>query len=158
MARVFVREAKLQDVEELANMALKLVKTHSKYDKLLYGLSSTAKEEYIKYFRKNIHGSKQTLVLAETGCKIVGYALAGIEPRAPIYRLNKRCVVHDIFVVKGFRGKGLSRALFQKLLEFSKKKKIRLMQVIVDERNEKAIQIYKRFGFKDYDKTMSLKL
>ena len=63
-----------------------------------------------------------------------------------------------LFVDEKYRGKGISRQLFQGVLDFAKKHKVKMLQVIVDERNAHAIEVYKKFGFEDYDKTMALAL
>ena len=96
--------------------------------------------------------------MAEHEGEIAGYVLAAIENRPPVYSLKKRCMLHDLFVEKRFRGKGISRLLFNAFLDFAKSKGVKMLQVTVDERNERAIQVYRRFGFKEYDKTMAMKL
>tara|TARA_Y100000310_G_C20688495_1_gene820678 strand:+ start:2660 stop:3130 length:471 start_codon:yes stop_codon:yes gene_type:complete len=155
---VTVRKARLTDVNALSELALRLIKSHTAYDGLFYKVSPTLKKEYLKYFNRAVRSKNWLLVLAEEGNEIAGYALAAIEKRPPVYSLQKRCMLHDLFVETRFRGKGVSRQLFKMVLAFAKSKKIKMLQVTVDERNNGAINVYGKFGFEYYDKTMAMKL
>ncbi|MFH1586769.1 MAG: GNAT family N-acetyltransferase [Candidatus Diapherotrites archaeon] len=153
-----MRRAKLSDIDAISELAVKLMNGHSKYDLFFYSLKKTAINEFRKYFRKNIKSRNWLVVIAESGGEIAAYALAAIERRSPIYRIGKRCVLHDIYVDDKIRGRGIGRNLFMEVVQFAKKKKIRLLQVKVDEKNKAAIKVYRKFGFKDYDKAMAMKI
>jgi ribosomal protein S18 acetylase RimI-like enzyme len=156
MGEIAVRKAKASDIKGVAELALKLVKSHVKFDRLLYGLDPSAKKQYQAYFKKNLKKRNFILVVAESDQKLAGYALAGIEKRPPIYKTKKSCMLFDLFVEKRFRRKGASRQLFQKVLEFAKARKAKALQLKTDEKNSQAIKIYKKFGFKEHTKTMSM--
>jgi len=153
-----VRKARIGDIGFLADRAFELIKAHENYDEFFYAMTKSARQSYFSHFKKIIKNKAWLLVLAEADKEIAGYALAAIEKRPPIYKLDKRCALHDIFVDEKFRGMGVSRKLFDKVLEFARENKTKMLQVIVDERNHKAIEIYKKFGFAEYDKTMAIKL
>ncbi len=158
MPEITVRKARIEDAEKVAELALKLVKSHVGFDRLLYSLDAKAKKYYLGYFKKNLKKRNSLLAVAESNKKLVGYALAGIEKRPPIYKTKKQCMLFDLFVEKCFRGKGVSRQLFQKVLEFANARKVKALQLKTDEKNSQAIKVYKKFGFKERSKTMSMKV
>ena len=97
------------------------------------------------------------MLVADNSRKLVGYAIARIEKRPPIFKLKKRMLIIDVFVEKNYRHRGLGKEFVQKAIAFAKSKKIRIINLPVSEKNPKAIKLYKRMGFRDYDKTMLLK-
>ncbi len=153
-----MRRAKLSDVNALSKLAVKLMKGHSKYDLFFYSLKKTAMNEFRKYFRNNIKSRNWLVTVVESGGEIAAYALAAVEKRSPIYRIEKRCVLHDLYVDDKIRGRGIARSLFKEVVQFAKKRKIRILQVKVDDKNKAAIKVYRRFGFRDYDKAMAMKI
>lgn len=156
--KICVRKARLSDVPRLVELALKLMKSHVKFDSFLYALNRKAGKKYKKFFKKKIKNKNCLLIVAETSAGIIGYAFAVIKKRPPIFKQTKMCFLHDIFVEKAFRGKGASTALFKEVKKFAVKKKIKIMQVRVDEKNKHAITVYKKFGYKECDKNMVLKI
>lgn len=62
------------------------------------------------------------------------------------------------FVEEKFRRKGIGKILFEELVKWFKKRKINLIEVLVDSRNEIGISAYKKYGFKEVAKRMALRL
>lgn len=152
--QVKIRKAKAGDISAVVELALKLMKSHLKFDSFYYKLGKNATQEYAKYFKRIVRSKNWLLVVAEQDNTLLGYALATIAKRPTIYKLKKMCEFHDLFLEKKFRGKGISKKLFGEVKKFAKTKKIKLIRVRVDERNQRAIKAYKKFGFKEHDKNM----
>ncbi|MGC8872380.1 MAG: GNAT family N-acetyltransferase, partial [Caldimicrobium sp.] len=57
--------------------------------------------------------------------------------------------IHEIFVIPEMRGKGIGTRLIEKLLEYGKKKGLKLAELWVGEKNYKAIEFYKTLNFKE---------
>ena len=55
----------------------------------------------------------------------------------------------NIVVRKKYRKKGIGKELLEKLISFSKEKNFELINLEVNSKNEPAINLYKKFGFKE---------
>lgn len=79
----------------------------------------------------------------ETPSRIVGFALYYI--RFSTWK-GQRMYLEDILVSKDYRGKGIGKMLFDKLIEEAKDKKFKGMVWQVLEWNEPAINFYKKYN------------
>ena len=59
--------------------------------------------------------------------------------------------IHDVVVIKKFRGKGISRALFEEVERFAVESGCCKMTLEVLEGNKLAQQAYRNFGFSGYE-------
>jgi GNAT superfamily N-acetyltransferase len=80
--------------------------------------------------------------VAETKNKVVGFALYYI--RYSTWK-GQRMYLEDILVNEPWRGKGIGKLLFDKLIEEVKEKKLRGMVWQVLEWNEPAINFYRKY-------------
>lgn len=75
---------------------------------------------------------------------VVGfYEVSVIPPEAEIY---------DIAVKEEFQGKGFGKLLLKHLIDFCKSKNVNTIFLEVNNINNKAINLYKNFGFNVYSK------
>lgn len=58
------------------------------------------------------------------------------------------CAVNNIAVKEKFRRKGIANKLLTELIDYSKERKVSFINLEVRLSNEKAISLYKSFGFK----------
>lgn len=86
--------------------------------------------------------------VAEVDKKVVGFALYYI--RYSTWK-GQRLYLEDILVTESFRGKGIGKLLFNRLIEEAKEKKFSGMVWQVLEWNEPAINFYKKFDNVSFD-------
>ena len=86
--------------------------------------------------------------VAETDNKVVGFALYYI--RYSTWK-GQRLYLEDILVNEPFRGKGIGKLLFDRLIEETKEKKLSGMVWQVLEWNEPAISFYKKYDGVSFD-------
>ena len=86
--------------------------------------------------------------VAEVDQKVVGFALYYI--RYSTWK-GQRLYLEDILVTESFRGKGIGKLLFNRLIEEAKEKKFSGMVWQVLEWNEPAINFYKKFDNVSFD-------
>ena len=86
--------------------------------------------------------------LAEVENKIAGFALYYI--RYSTWK-GQRMYLEDIIVNEPYRGKGIGKLLFNKLIEEAKEKKLPAIVWQVLEWNEPAINFYKKFEGVKFD-------
>ncbi len=99
----------------------------------------------------------QVFVAEETG-KVVGYARIGVEA-GPEYSAEKKIgIIYDSLVAERFRRQGTASQLFDRSLEWFRKKKVNFVELNVDSRNEGAIEFWKNFGFEGVKLRMRRKI
>ena len=147
---ITIREATLNDLEKIQELNLKLFeKEYEEYDKLL-DLNWSFGKVGTKYFKDHISKDDCFVVVALIDDEIVGYLCGGLT-KAEIYRkLPLTAEVENTFVIEKYRSKGVGTKLYNNFLEWCKKKKVGKIRVQATAQNEKAINLYRRNGFKDY--------
>lgn len=111
--------------------------------------NTKTEEDARKFFEKDI-AAGMNYVVAERGGSIVGFATWKEHDR-PYHELAE---LHAIAVHDGFKGKGLSKLLFEKLIEDLNEfysthgHSLRKLYVLTHANNERAIKFYEKMGFK----------
>lgn len=104
-------------------------------------------EEETAYIRRMEDGPKSLMLGAFVeGC------LAGIGsflPSAPVDRARHRATL-GISILKAYWGRGIGSALMQALIDAAKGTALEQMELEAVSTNERAIQLYERFGFEAF--------
>jgi len=116
-----------------------------------YGISEKDDDFILEEFRD--YNQRGTIILAYENSKVVGYICGTIEEDT----YEKTGHIGEVFVLKEFRGKGISTALKDEFLSFLKKKEILVCRIDVNPDNP-AQESYKKWGFKIDKYRMSLKI
>ncbi len=111
------------------------------FDGDTFRISEEKEAKFIERFRRN---KNDIMLVALHGEKIVGNAI--IE-RSRISRYNHRAEL-SITVLKDYWSHGIGSNLMSMLIDFSKKSGIEIIYLEVRSDNERAISLYKKFGFK----------
>ena len=133
-----IRKAERKDCEEM----MKLIKELAVYEKAPDEVTVSLEHFEASGFGENpVWGA----FVAEFEKKIVGMALYYI--RYSTWK-GQRLYLEDLIVTESFRGKGLGKILFDKLIEFGKEKNYSGMMWQVLDWNEPAINFYKKYNAK----------
>jgi GNAT superfamily N-acetyltransferase len=91
------------------------------------------------------------------------YLLAAPDPDSPpmgvaqvrfrygLWWAAEDCLLEDLFVQAGARGKGLGRALVQGVIDLARERGCRRIELDANERNDTAVALYRAFGFDAQD-------
>ncbi|HZK07208.1 MAG TPA: GNAT family N-acetyltransferase [Bacteroidales bacterium] len=145
-----IRKAKLQDIEQVTNYGLILLKQHSDLDP--YFVPTDAVEEvYRDFMERSLLSEDRLLLVAEIDGKIVGYAAAEIQARSPIFRIAKNGYINDVFVEEEFRKLGIAREFLTELKKWFESKGIKHVELSVLADNEVGKKTWAKFGFETYE-------
>jgi GNAT superfamily N-acetyltransferase len=108
-------------------------------------LSEFARENLISQLKKR---SGVYVILAYEQDEPVGLAIA-FEGFSTFYALPL-INIHDLVVVEAFRGKGIARRMLNKIEETALERGCCKLTLEVLEGNERALKVYKDFGFASY--------
>ena len=74
------------------------------------------------------------------------------------YTKEKKILIHDIFILKKYRKKNIGNEVVRKILIFSKKQKINVIEIEILLKNKKVYKFWKKFNFKPVSNKFFLKL
>jgi ribosomal protein S18 acetylase RimI-like enzyme len=155
--KVKIRKAKKEDISAVVRLNMKLTDYIKKLD--IYGAESSKVEKcFRKYIRDIIKKRNVIILVAEVNGKIVGTMRGAIQRASPVVSYNKVGRVSGVFVEEDYRRLGLGKKMFEELKKWFTKKKIRILDVMVNSDSKAAISAYEKFGFREYSKNMRLNL
>jgi len=118
------------------------------------------KEDLDKYLEESFSNETLTAELtnphssfyfAEIEHNVVGYLKINFSASQTELKDNEALEIERIYVLQAFHGKKLGQALYEKAIQIAKEKKVYYLWLGVWEKNNKAIQFYKKNGFVQFD-------
>lgn len=156
-----VRNARLEDVFIILELWKEFI---AEQDELVFKENPQIEPYFRKYLRKrknaanlfkafiqeNIRSDDVLVLIAEVKGEPVGFSLTIIQNTIPIFVVEKIGAISDLFIKKHFRGRGLSSQLKNETIKWLKKKDITHVTITVNADNKHAHEIYKEWGFLDF--------
>lgn len=99
-----------------------------------------------------LHDPHSAFYFATDNNKIIGYLKLNFGESQTEIKDESAIEIERIYVLKEYHGKGAGNELYQKALQVALELKIRYIWLGVWEKNERAIQFYKKNGFVVFDK------
>ncbi|WP_338371301.1 GNAT family N-acetyltransferase [Treponema bryantii] len=104
-------------------------------------------EQEAQFLEEKTNSSNEIEIIAVVDGKIAG--TAGIESVGKKYKLQHRAEL-GISVLKEFWGLGLGKALMNACIQCAKKAGYKQLELNVVAENERAVALYKSFGFVEF--------
>ena len=135
--KIFIRSATEKDVPVI----FALIKELAEYEKLADQIKTTEDE-----LRKTLFGKDRfvEILLAEYDNKIVGQAL--FLKNFSTFLGKPGIYLEDLYVKPDLRGKGIGKALLDKIISIAKERNYGRVEWSVLDWNESAIDFYKKMG------------
>lgn len=139
---IIYREATAADAEALL---LHLNTVGGETDNLSYGGDTflISPEKEAKFIDRFARSKNDVMYVTECDGKIVGNA---IVERNRIARYSHRAEI-TVTVLRDFWGQGIGSRLMQMMIDFAKDTGIEILYLEARSDNERAISLYKKFGF-----------
>jgi len=99
---------------------------------------------------KSLRNKNHVFFVVEDKGRLIGYAWAKIEKLSKMFKHNKNGYIHDLYLQKGYHGKGLGSKLIDLCFAWFKLKKLKYWSIDVHAFNQQAHKLYKKKGFKDF--------
>lgn len=114
----------------------------------------TDKKQAFVALRHSFNGGiGSACLVAEENGKIAGAIF--VEKKTTFYR--NAAYISSFFLAKNARGKGLGKTLFSACLAAMKKRGITSVSITVEEKNKKALSLYRKAGFKPFRSLLLLR-
>lgn len=137
MSNLTIRFAEVDDTPHIFS----LIKELASYEKLSHLITTSVDELKINLFGKE---KFVEILLAEHDNKIVGQAL--FFKNFSTFLGKPGIYLEDLFVKPEFRGKGIGKALLEKIISIAKERNYGRVEWSVLDWNESAIDFYKKMG------------
>ena len=111
-----------------------------------------------KDFFKILRRKDKLYIAAIHRDRIVGFAYAQTAAASKVDKSKTVGWLSEIFITKAYRRKGVGDKIWDEILAWFKLKKVSFLQLNVFCNNERAVEVYKKWGFKPYTMIMSRKL
>ncbi len=143
---ITIREACLEDVENLQNLNDDAFSSNPEFDKDL--VLDWAQSDLGKtYFTSTINSAKAVIFVAEEDGKLVGYIGASDKPIN--YRISKYIEIDNLGIAKAYRRKGIATMLMNKLFMWAQERGYERVYLSCYFKNAEAIKFYRQAGFSE---------
>lgn len=106
----------------------------------------------VKNWFENFYNEDTNAVLiAKDNDNIIGYVYVQITSTENSLMQNKEALIDGLFIDSKYRGKGISKMLMSKAEEWAKKNNVKYLYVNVLEDNTKAIGLYRKLNFNNFE-------
>jgi ribosomal protein S18 acetylase RimI-like enzyme len=112
-----VRAATRADLEAISKLAGELVRQHYRFDPERFLLVDNVEEGYAWWFGRELRNRQAVLLVACCGGEVAGYAYGRMEERNWNALLEACGALHDVYVDRRFRRRGVATQLLQRMLD-----------------------------------------
>lgn len=152
-----IREAKIEDLNEVCDMGWELNKIHANIDELMKP-KVDAYKEYEDAYAKWIKDENYFFYVAEVEGDIAGFVVGTIQDTEPIDEIRKKGYLIAMFVKPEFRKQGLMKQLTQTIENTFKERGIPYISLVVHQKNPNAITAWEQLGYQTTSVTMTKKI
>lgn len=151
--KIFIREAKRDDIKDINNLLTDLIQYERRYDE------NINKNYVVKnYYEQFLNKKDSCIIVAEDkNNNILGYGFGFIMDYGNVYD-NKVAQLDAMYIKPEYRKNGIARQIIQYFIEWSKKNKASYIELKVYNNNNKAIELYEKEGFSIDKKILKKKL
>lgn len=152
-----IREASRKDVKQINSLNQQLNEYHLKFDDY-YKLRPNLEDITTKYFENIITSEDSILLVAEDNKSVVGYIVGKVGVRPPVYEVDKRGLLSEMYVLEKYRGRGVGRELTERMISWFKERSIKYVELSVDRRNDLGYNVWKSLGFETWQLVMKMRI
>lgn len=141
-----IRKAKLSDIEQVVKLSLMMQRYHVAFDSN-FALTKNAAEELAPFLKRWLRSRKKLFLVAEEDKKIVGYTLAMLSMRPPIFKHRKYGFITDVFVSAKYRNRGITKGMLEGTYTWLRKHGVKEAVLTVHAMNKLGITVWEKEGF-----------
>jgi ribosomal protein S18 acetylase RimI-like enzyme len=154
-----IRKARIKDVKQIVELWKHLFRFHEDFDEFwVVNRSKNIERMFREWTKEKIRGKNSIVLVAIDGDKVVGYLLGYIKKRAPIFKAERVGYFSECFIDEKYRKKGIARMMVKEFIKWAKSKKLKWLELQASDKNETAIKVWNKIGFKTYSKDMFMKI
>jgi ribosomal protein S18 acetylase RimI-like enzyme len=141
-----VRKARLADIEQVTDLSLTMQKYHVTFDRV-FALTKNARKGLAGFLERCVRSRNKLLIVAEEDKEIVGYALATLSSRPPIFLRKEFGFIEDVFVSEEYRNRGIATRMLEATYSWFRQHGVREVILTVHAKNKLGIKVWEKEGF-----------
>ena len=103
-----------------------------------------------EYLRPAMESDNSLVLVALDGEKVVGYSYSLIGELSKLEKRKQCGCVHDFFIAKDFRRRGIGEKMYTEILEWFHSRNIDRIELQVIAKNEAACSFWRKQGYDDF--------
>ncbi|MFX0094355.1 MAG: GNAT family N-acetyltransferase [Candidatus Hodarchaeota archaeon] len=155
--KIEIRQATKDDIDGIVELKGQLADYHIEID-TYYKPGLEMRKEYKAQLIPLFERENVKIFVAEAENKVISYFIGTIEPSKPFIVPNEIGRIADAFVAEKYRGSGIGKQIFKKIIDWFRQNQINYVELSVDSRNKTGLNAWQKLGFKEYMKKMRLDL
>jgi len=151
-----VRKATPNDLEGIVKLGNKMLDFHCTFDP--YYCIYREYDDINDFYKDELCKKDRFYIVAENDdCELVGFASASITsiPNTPTPVIGSLIAS---FVSEDYRRQGIGTEFYKKRMDWLKSHNVKHVEMSVDAHNKTALELWKKFGFKNYQYKLKLDL
>jgi ribosomal protein S18 acetylase RimI-like enzyme len=144
-----IRTSVSNDIPRILGLWKEFMDFHKERDPA-FTRSVTGHEGFRSFVEENMKSETAQVLVADAGNSLVGYCLARITERPPVFEDRRYGQILDLAVAAPRRRGGVGEALLGEALKWFQKQRISRVDVAVSTANEVASAFWEKHGFKTY--------
>lgn len=149
--KYIIRKATINDLDSIVNLNHKLCqKEFKEYDPTInpdYSITDKGKED----FKKDLTKENSIGFVVEDDNKIIGYVIGYFYKGESYRNVDQIGEIGNMWIDDEYRSQGIGKEFIENLEKWFKEKNVKRIKVVATFQNQKAIDFYKREGFKEYE-------
>lgn len=105
-----------------------------------------------------VNEDDSAIYLAKKDGELVGYILFSVSDRPPVFKIQQKVSVRELFVKKSYRGEGIGKKLVKRSEKYAEERDISFVSLSVDIPNKEAYGFYKSLDFEQYRRKLAKNL
>jgi len=146
MREVVIRPGRVEDLEQAADLVVRLKRLNEEFDPILK-VSSDAVEKARGYIREALGDDRKLLLVAEAGGKVVGLLKADITVR-DFYEPKTEGAIREFYILPEHRRKRLGEEMVLEATKHLRDKGAWIITAEFPTQNIIAVNFYKKLGFR----------
>ncbi len=144
-----IRRAEQRDARALGALGAALMRTHYAFDPQRFlAAGEGAERGYAAFLSSQLEDDDAVVLVAEVDGRVVGYVYAGLEPMSWKELRGPAGFIHDVLVEDDGRGTGAGTALIEAAIAWLRDHDAARVMLWTAERNEDALRLFARLGFR----------
>lgn len=146
---VIVKVENLEDAKKCNHLLTLLIRNEGKYNENI-----NLNYEVNNWFENLYYKNNNVLYVAKEDEQVVGYVYCKINSfdNGPTNELE--ALIDGLYVIEKYRNKGIATTLINKAKQWCKDNNVKYIMINVLENNKKALKLYNKQNFENYEKIL----
>ena len=146
---VDIRRASAEDIHAIADLWGEMMDFHGERD-AHFTRAENGREVFAQFAERQMAEPSACLLVATVGSAVVGYCLAALSQRPPVFADRRFGSIFDLAVTQRCRHQGIGERLVRKVEEWFTQNNVRRVEVRVAAANEVSMPFWRKVGYSPY--------